>query len=1289
MDKNNFKALLKHLQFEEIDTNNQVFSKFFPFSKSFLKVDFKNEILIYPEDKGLLINERQTCNFSQNENFVVFECVYRLLEKGYQPQHIELEPKWKLGRGASGGRADILIKNQVLKPLLLIECKTAGREFNKAWKETEDDGGQLFSYAQQISETEFLCLYASSFNEKDNEIEVSQYVISHTDNPKILEESKELQSFEKANNVKARFRAWKETYKLEKTTKGIFETNIPAYQIGKNKYTIEDLGNVTRKDISTKEEGKYHKFRTILRKYNISGRENAFDILVNLFLCKIVDETQNPQDLKFYWKGIAYDNYFDFIDRLQGLYKEGMEKYLGEDVTYISNQQIEDAFWAIKQRPNATKEQIQKYFKQLKFFTNNDFAFINVYNKNLFDKNTKVLLEIVEMWQDLRLKTHTQNQFLGDMFEYFLDNGIKQSEGQFFTPIPITRFICMCLPLENTIKNTLELPKAIDYACGSGHFLTELATQIQPFVVKYKQLEGNEMYQNIFGIEKESRLSKVAKVSAFMYGQEGINVFAHDALDNFENVKGAKEIKENNFDILVANPPFAVEDFLETLPEETLENYTLLKTISDLGNKNIQCFFLERAKQLLAPNGMAGIIVPSSILSNSDTTHVATREILLKYFDFVSIVELGSGTFGKTGTNTVVLFLKRKAQRPEPADHYKNRVINFFENWLEEIETGTGVYNDLNSVEKYCSHIDIPFQIYQNILQNDLSVFLENLSKLLEFDIFKDYKNDFESSTTVKNIKKKKIFKDKTKEEQQHELNKKFFAYIRKIEKDKLYYFLLAFHNPQKVILVKSPNDNKEQKQFLGYEWSNAKGNEGIKYITDADSNHKTPLYDPKNRDNNEKINYAISQNFLQKPIKELPEHCMYASLTDILDFSRKDFDKSFSLTPKNMKPIPTKWELIKLEDAFLEIKNGKSVTQTDNVGKYKVSRIETIALGTVNSNAIKWTNANVKENDFLKKGDILFSHINSIPHIAKTAIFNLDEQIVHGINLLKFRPNENKVLPLYVAEIFKLDMFTNEIRAQAQKAINQASVNISYLKEIKIPLPPKDIQQKIVNECEKIDTESREAKQEIEESRKKIEEQIMNLYQQKFEQKKLSEVSIINPSKKEISDVDLTTLVSFVEMSSVSDKGFIAEKVDRPLNELKKGSYTYFAENDIIMAKITPCMENGKCALATNLTNSLGMGSSEFHVIRVNKGVSNKFVFALFNRNSIRKEAEKIMTGSSGHRRVPASFFQDYKIPLPPLEIQEKLVSEIEKLEEKINSSQKIIDSSSDRKQEVMEKYL
>ena len=280
-----------------------------------LKVDFDKKEIIYPEDKELKVNERQTCNFSQNENFVVFECVHRLLDKGYKPEHLELEPRWRVGHGASGGRADILVRDQQNSPLLIIECKTAGNEFEKAWDKTRQDGGQLFSYAHQDAQTQYLCLYASNFVE--NELDFEYKLIPHFDNPQILAEDSSLLSFGKANKAENRFAVWRDTYKLEFTEVGIFEPNIQSYQIGKDNYTLAE----DTKPIGINEkDSKYHDFRTILRKHNIARREHAFEVLVNLFLCKLVDEEENRDNLKFYWYGPASDNYFDFVDRLQSLY---------------------------------------------------------------------------------------------------------------------------------------------------------------------------------------------------------------------------------------------------------------------------------------------------------------------------------------------------------------------------------------------------------------------------------------------------------------------------------------------------------------------------------------------------------------------------------------------------------------------------------------------------------------------------------------------------------------------------------------------------------------------------------------------------------------------------------------------------------------------------------------------------------------------------------------------------------------------------------------------------------
>ena len=193
-----------------------------------------------------------------------------------------------------------------------------------------------------------------------------------------------------------------------------------------------------------------------------------------------------------------------------------------------------------------------------------------------------------------------------------------------------------------------------------------------------------------------------------------------------------------------------------------------------------------------------------------------------------------------------------------------------------------------------------------------------------------------------------------------------------------------------------------------------------------------------------------------------------------------------------------------------------------------------------------------------------------------------------------------------------------------------------------------------------------------------------------KYEKKKLSIVCDVNTSKTEVSHVDENTLVSFVEMASVSNEGYITDKVDRPIGELRKGGYTYFAEGDIIIAKITPCMENGKCALVNKMVNGVGVGSTEFHVIRANEEkILAKFLFTILNREKIRMSAKAQMTGASGHKRVPEQFYSDLDIIDIAIEKQKEIVLQVEKIESEITALENEIASAEERKQAVLEKYL
>ncbi len=1293
--------------------------------------------MIYP--KELIINNKTTCNFSSNENFVVFECIYRLLEKGYKPEHLELEPTWKLGHGSKGGRADILVRDQQNTPLLLIECKTAGEAFEEAWSKTKYDGSQLFSYAQQQGQVKFICLYASNFTKSG--IRRKAYLINLKDNQTQVELNKNKQVkrlfYKDAKDVKQLFKVWKETYQFDCTEVGIFEDDIKAYNIGKEKLTILDLKYITGTEMQTK----FHEFAEILRRYSVSNKEAAFDKLINLFLCKIVDETQsyrNDTPLDFYWRGEYADNYFDLMDRLQLLYKEGMENYLGEKITYIDNQRVIDSFSYFIHDENATMEHVLDLFKQQKYYTNSDFSFIEVHNEKLFQQNARILLDVVKMWQYYQINGEQENQFLSDMFEFFLAKGFKQDEGQFFTPIPICRFIIHSLPIEQIIVENPKPPVVLDYACGAGHFLTEYATRAKKVVRKrnekirqyvaslnnsedrntneivektdlIQELDLKEYYRSIYGVEKEYRLSKVAKISAFMYGQDEINIIYADALDRMYQNIGGNDIGlvEEKANIIVANPPFAVEGFLKNLPQEVRKKYTLLDTVSDEEkNRNIQCFFIERTYQMLKPNGVTGIIVPNSVLSNPDTTHIYTREILLQYFDIVSIVELGNKTFGQTGTNTVILFLRKKSDEVKQAIQYKYRVNDFYNNWQHERAIYGGVYQDVPYIQRYCEHIEIPFETYEHLFEVTTNNF-ESIEGLMEYDMFKGYKAAFEKLTVIKKLLEKihpkqlkdlsktlerkinkkltkgkskaskqeiqselnkqlPIAKEKLKAAQQSDLQKRFIEYITSIEKEKLYYFILAYRNPQQCLIVKTPNGNKEAKKFLGYEWSSSKGNEGIKYYggeTVHDIN--TPMFHPKNPQDTDKINYYIQQNFKGEPLEELPEHCVYADIVDMLDFSRVGFNKAFSLSPKEKIKIETRWELVKLGKVVDINKISKNPTQLFGEDEFIYIDISSVKAGTGTvdfSKKIKPQDAPSRARRVINNEDVLLSTVR--PNLKAFAFLtNLPSNVLASTGFAVLTAKDN-VLSRYIFELLFTDLLQRQMISKMGKG-QYPSINQKDVENFKIPLPPLNIQQKIANECEVIDTVVVKTKTEV----KVVEREINNLLiknQENGERKKLGEICIMKAGK-------------FVAASKIKDKNIGNLYPCYGGNGLRGYTKTFTHEG-----KYSLIGRQGALCGNVHLVEGKFHATEHAVVVTAQKEVNTNWLFYLLRSMNLNQYATGVaQPGLSVKNITPLH------VKIPSLEQQEEIISQIAIFENRIKSAQAVIQEASAKKAAVMKKYL
>lgn len=1262
IDSQNFRALLAHLGFEQDHSSVTTLwrKRLGPDGALALAVDFGKEEILYPEAQGLNVHQRQTCNFAAAENAVVFECVYRLLDKGYKPEHIELEPEWSLGHGGKSGRADILVRDQQGAALLIIECKTAGREFNKAWKDTLADGAQLFSYVEQEKATQFICLYASEWDAKAGTLHTFQEIVSVKDNPQILQDNPGALSFAAASNARERFKVWKETYAQESTQTGIFEDNILPYQIGKNKYT---LANDTKPLEAMDIKGAYHRFRTVLRKHNVSRRENAFEVLVNLFVCKIVDETENPNDLKFYWKGIAYDNYFDLVDRLQSLYKTGMSRFLGQDIVYVSNDDIENAFWPVKNQRSAVREEIRRLFRQLKFFKGLDFEFIKVFNQTYFDKNAKILIEIIQMWQGLRLTGSSQNQFLGDMFEYFLDNGIKQSEGQFFTPVPICKFIVSALPLERLIADSHEPLRAIDYACGSGHFLTEYAAQLPALLRSVKQQDDARLwFSQIYGIEKEDRLAKVAKVSAFMYGFNDVHILDADALVQHP------DIAEEGHDVLVANPPFAVEDFLQTVPEQERQRYTLLDSVNDLGNKNVQCFFLERAQQLLKPGGVVGVIVPSSILSNTDGMHVATRQILLQYFDFVAITELGGSTFGKTGTNTVVLFLRRKPQRPEPAQHFLNRSLDFFDNWAKELaQEHSGEYLDLNDVRHYCAHVGLEFEAYQGLLRNAPE------AALLDTERFKDYRRAFDESNHTKKLRASKDFGKKPAPEQEAELHARFVAYCRQQEQTKLYYYLLAHRNPTPVLLIKGPSDNKEQQQFLGYEWSGAKGQEGIRYAGgDSVHNIVTPLFDPQSRDNTEKLSYLVRQNFDGQPVvvpDNLQAYVTQTRLVDLLEFGRVEFDAAISLSSKNSSiSVETQWPLIKIGDIF-ETASGGTPLSTESQF-YKDGKIPWVNSGEVRSGLIISTENHITElglknssaKIFPKNTVLVAMYGATAGQVGILGIEASTNQAVCGIF-----PNE-KVYSVYLFNFLstQLDQLLG-----LRSGIARLNLSQEKIRNFRIPVPPLNIQQQIVAECEAVDKAVEQAQTDIQNAQQAIADAFATAVQAAHREVRLANVELFDIFiGKRVLKSQITSDTSATPVYSANVLSPFGYTSNAFIQDFSCASVLWGIDGDW-MVNLIPA-------------NAPFYPTDHCGVVRVKAGAD---IHPRYLAMALEQEGRRVRFSRSNRAKTEA--IRSLKLLIPDLDLQQNLDTVATQAEATMAAARTIIDAAPAQKQAILQKYL
>lgn len=1219
-----------------------------------IEIDFEKQSVNYGD--GIIAESRTTQNFSQPENFVVLECVDRLLIKGYKPQNIVLEKTWPSGHGTSG-RLDICVNREDGTPYMLIECKTYGKEYNRESAKIHKDGGQLFTYFQLSgSKADVVMLYAS-------ELKGSKFVY--------VNEIIKIEDNYRNGDVKDIYEKWN---KLTKDN-GIFDSWVQPYNFQSKALTKEQLKEIKAEDSSFI----FNRFLEILRHNVVSDKGNAFNKIFTLFLCKVYDETTTgeEEELKFQWLE-GRDNHVDFQLRLTDLYGKGMRKFLDRTVSDFNS---EDFSKRCTELSEDTKQYLLKEVNKLRLEKNNEFAIKEVYDNASFEENAKVVKEVVELIQGYRIRYNKRQQYLSDFFELLLTTGLKQEAGQYFTPVPIAQFIIKSLPLDSIMAKKLSrkdgeiLPYMIDYAAGSGHFITEFMHEIQDIIngcdtSKYIEETRKHLtnWQNchfdwatdyVYGIEKDYRLVKVGKVGCYLHGDGLANVILSDGLANFCNNKEykGKLRKQTNdgqkdnqqFDIVLSNPPYSVSSFRQTTCDYyTDQDFELYNSLTD-NSSEIECLFVERTKQLLKDGGIAGVILPSSILSNSGV-YTKAREIILQYFDIVAIAELGSNTFMATNTNTVVLFLRRR-------DNY------FATNTRVAVDTYFRTLNDvtINGIEsptsKYVAHVweGLDYADYVTLLQKSPN------DKVKAHEIYAEYKKKISAKNDAK-----------------------LYEAILSIEAEKLLYFILAY--PQKVVIIKSGEKDIE-KRFLGYEFSNRRGNEGIHAIQRGKNiDECTKLFDPNNYDNPDKASTYVYRAFngdYNTPINEsIQAHISRISLIDMLTFDRQTFEKGINLNSKKKLVFNTR-HILKPIDKLATFQSGLWKGEKGLLQKTKVLRNTNFKLNNGFLDYSDVAEIEVEKTQLatrtLQYGDIILekSGGSETQAIGRVVLFDKTDNETYSYSNFCSRirvQDDSQVNPIYLWIILH-NFYCKGGTIPLQNGIRLLNIDMDGYSKIKIPIPPIDIQKQIVEEIGKVDKSVSDAMLRIDKRETDIENLLSSL---NFADSTLNTVAPFATKSIKYSDIKSETYITTDNMLQ-NKLGVLPFKGVANIS-----SITEYKPEDILISNIRPYLKKIWFA------NKEGGCSKDVLVLRSadTSKYLPKYIFYMIRRDTF---FDYVMEGKKGIKmpRGNKDDIMKYKIPMPHIDEQKRIVSQIEALELEITKARTLIENAASEKQTILDKYL
>ena len=332
-------------------------------------------------------------------------------------------------------------------------------------------------------------------------------------------------------------------------------------------------------------------------------------------------------------------------------------------------------------------------------------------------------------------------------------------------------------------------------------------------------------------------------------------------------------------------------------------------------------------------------------------------------------------------------------------------------------------------------------------------------------------------------------------------------------------------------------------------------------------------------------------------------------------------------------------------------------------------------------------------EKYMLREGDLLISLTGNVGRVGLLSAELLPAALNQRVACIRIR-NPAVIYKPFLFHLLNSDYFENRC-IFASQGVAQKNMSTEWLKEYQIPSFSMDKQMEIASIFDKIDALIVSRKEQVRNLDQVVKSRFIELFGMPGTDAfgwglvPLRSTCNINPKKSLDSRLVSGAVVSFVPMPAVTEHGEIDATAIKEYDEVKTG-FTYFAENDVLFAKITPCMENGKGAVAKGLHNGIGFGSTEFHVLRPISGKTDPYwIYTLTAFSQFRMDAASNMTGSAGQRRVPASFLENYRVSLPPMALQEQFAAFVEQTDKSKLAVQKGLQELEILKKSLMQQYF